>query len=54
MELFPPEWRGFDFASYDVFNINNGMVVSNKFIVGVNLVIPPNAVEVAIFEVRFL
>ena len=50
MELFPVEWRGFDFAALDVFNINDGMIVSNKFTVGLNLIVPPNAVEVAIFE----
>ena len=49
MELFPVS-GGFDFAALDVFNINDGMIVSNKFTVGLNLIVPPNAVEVAIFE----
>ena len=50
IEVFPAEWREMVFVGPNVFIFNDGNIVSNKFLVEVNLVPPPNAVEVAIFE----
>ena len=50
IEIFPIEWREQVFVGPNVFEFNDGNIVSNKFLVNIDLVPPPNAVEVAIFE----
>ena len=50
IEIFPIEWREQIFVGPNVFEFNDGNIVSNKFLVNIDLVPPPNAVEVAIFE----
>lgn len=50
IEIFPIEWREQVFVGPNVFVMDDGSVVSNRFLVSIDLVPPPNAVEVAIFE----